>query len=256
MILEFWKNLTTTPKIKQAKEMGYVKEAIAMDARAKRCQQEWNEHYQNCQKVILKAAERAVQHRTVLIFGAGSLKDVPVTELATQFEQVYLVDLVFLKSAQNKVQGLENVFLIEHDVTESLDWISQGEAVVQSPSAWLDDTTIDLVVSLNLITQLPLIPVRWLITDFNLSEEDADIVGKQLIFAHMYYLRQFSGEVCLIADRLDIEFNELGQEIDRFDPWWDVEPPKADFNWEWQVIPLGENGSNKWQKNYVGVSFL
>ncbi|WP_321323826.1 hypothetical protein [Thiomicrorhabdus sp.] len=256
MILEFWKYLTTTPKIKQAKEMGYVKEAIAMDARAKRCQKEWDEHYQNCRKVILKAAERAVQHRTVLIFGAGSLKDVPVTELATQFEQVYLVDLVFLKSAQNKVQGLENVFLIEHDVTESLDWISQGEAVVQSPSAWLDDTTIDLVVSLNLITQLPLIPVRWLITDFNLSEEDADIVGKQLIFAHMHYLRQFSGEVCLIADRLDIEFNELGQEIDRFDPWWDVEPPKADFNWEWQVIPLGENGSNKWQKNYVGVSFL
>jgi len=256
MILEFWKYLTTTPKIKQAKEMGYVKEAIAMDARAKRYQQEWDEHYQNCQKVILQAAKRAVQHRSVLVFGAGSLKDVPVTELATQFEQVYLVDLVFLKSAQNKVQGLDNVFLIEHDVTESLEWISQGEAVVQSPLAWLDDTTIDLVVSLNLITQLPLIPVRWLITDFNLSEQNADIVGKQLIFAHMHYLRQFSGEVCLIADRLDIEFNQDNQEIDRFDPWWDVEPPKSDFNWEWQVIPLGENSSNKSQKNYVGVSFL
>lgn len=256
MILEFWKYLITTPKIKQAKAMGYVKEAIAMDARAKRCQQEWDEHYQNCQQVILKAAQRAVQHRTILIFGAGSLKDVPVIELASQFEQVYLVDLVFLKSAQNKVKGLDNVFLIEHDVTESLDWLSQGEAVVQSPSAWLDDIKIDLVVSLNLITQLPLIPVRWLITDFNLTEQDADIVGKQFIFAHMNYLKQFPGEVCLIADRLDIEFNQDNQEIDRFDPWWDVEPPKSDLNWEWKVIPLGESSSNKWQKNHVGVSFL
>lgn len=256
MILEFWQYLTTSTKIEQAKKMGYVKEAIAMQARAKRCQNEWGEHYLNCQKAILKASQRAVQHRTVLVFGAGSLNDIPLSELANQFETVLLVDLVFLSSAQNTAKQYENVFLIEHDITESLEWISDGKDMVQTPSAWLDDDSIDLVVSLNIITQLPLIPARWLLNDFNLSEDAADIVGKQLIFAHMSYLKQFSGEVCLIADRLGIEFNERGQEVDRFDPWWDVEPPKADYTWEWEVIPLGESGSNKWQKNRVGVSFL
>ncbi|MDX1353222.1 MAG: hypothetical protein R3254_09430 [Thiomicrorhabdus sp.] len=256
MILEYWQYLTTPTKIEQAKKMGYVKEAIAMQARAKRCRQEWGEHYQHCQKAILEAAQRAVQHRTVLIFGAGSLNDIPLAELANQFETVLLVDLVFLSAAQNRANQYENVFLIEHDITESLDWISAGKEMVQKPSTWLDDSAIDLVVSLNIITQLPLIPVRWLIKDFNLSEEAADIVGKQLIFAHMNYLKQFAGEVCLIADRLDIEFNEYGQEVDRFDPWWDVEPPKAEYTWEWEVIPLAEAGSNKWQKNQVGVSFL
>ncbi|WP_237260825.1 hypothetical protein [Thiomicrorhabdus immobilis] len=255
MIFEFWQYLTTPTQIEQAKKMGYLKEAIAMSARADRCQQEWGMHYEKCQQVILQAMTRAVQHRKVLIFGAGSLNDVPLEALSNRFERVMLVDLVFLKSAREKAAKFDNVELIEHDVTESLEWISEGQAMVQAPSTWLDDPHIDLVVSLNLITQLPLIPVRWLLNDYKLSEEAADIVGKQLIFAHVNYLKQFSGEVCLIADRLDIEFDEQGQEVERFDPWWDVEPPKAETTWEWEVVPLGEAGK-KWQKNHVGVSFL
>ena len=256
MIFEFLQYLTTSTQIEQAKKMGYVKEAIAMSARAERCQAEWGSHYKQCQQVILQAIKRAVLHRSVLIFGAGSLNDVPLDALAKQFEKVLLVDLVFLKSARQQASKYSNVELIEHDVTESLEWISEGQAMVQTPTAWLDDNEIDLVISLNLITQLPLIPVRWLLNDFNLSEDAADIVGKQLIFAHVNYLKQFPGEVCLIADRLDIEFDQQGHEVDRFDPWWDVEPPKAEMTWEWEVVPLREAASKQWQKNRVGVSFL
>jgi len=256
MIFEFLQYLTTSTQIEQAKKMGYVKEAIAMSARAERCQQEWGSHYKQCQQVILQASKRAVQHRSVLIFGAGSLNDVPLETLAHQFEKVLLVDLVFLKSAREQADKYSNVELIEHDVTESLEWISEGQAMVQNPTAWLDENDIDLVISLNLITQLPLIPVRWLLNDFNLSEDAADIVGKQLIFAHVNYLKRFTGEVCLIADRLDIEFDQQGREVDRFDPWWDVEPPKAELTWEWEVVPLREAASKQWQKNRVGVSFL
>lgn len=255
MIFEFWQYLTTPTQIEQAKKMGYLKEAIAMAARADRCQHEWGEHYQHCKKVINQAIYRAVQHRTALIFGAGSLKDVPLDALSKQFEKVLLVDLVFLKEARHKADKFNNVELIEHDVTESLAWISEGQDWVQAPSTWLDDTHIDLVVSLNLITQLPLIPVRWLLNDFKVPEATADIVGKQLIFAHVNYLKQFSGEVCLIADYLDIEFDSKGNEVERFDPWWDVEPPKPEVSWEWEVVPLGEAGK-KWQKNHVGVSFV
>lgn len=256
MIWEMWQYLTTSTKIDEAKKMGYLKEAIAMAARAKRCRQEWGEHYQNCQKSIMQAANRAVQKRTVLIFGAGSLNDIPLQQLAEQFEKVLLIDLVFLDTARKKARAYDNVSLIEHDVTESLTWLSEGQSMVQQPSEWLDDSHIDLVVSLNLITQLPLIPVGWLMSDYGFDEAEVDIIGKQLIFAHMHYLKQFSGEVCLIADRENFEFNDRGQEIDRFDPWWDVEPPEAEYTWQWELMPLGEVGSDKWQKNQVGVSFL
>lgn len=256
MIWEIWQHITTKPKIKEVKTMGYLKESIAMIARSKRCKKEWGEHYEHCKRSILQAADRAVQHHTVLILGAGSLNDIPLQELSAKFEKVLLVDLVFLAEARKKAAQFANVELIEHDVTESLAWISEGETMVQSPTAWLDDSSIDLVVSLNIVTQLPLIPVRWLMTDYKFKEDQVDIVGKQLIFAHLNYLKQFAGEVCLIADREDVEFDKQGHEVDRFDPWWDVEPPKAEFSWQWEVVPLGEAGRQHWQKNTVGVSFL
>ena len=251
-----WQYLSTKPSIVEAKKMGYLKESIAMSARAKRCQNQWGVHYQYCQNAILESVNRSVQRRTILIFGAGTLKDIPLEELAGLFQRVILVDLVFLSTAYQQVAKFNNVELVEHDVTESLSWISQGQVFVQNPTQWLDDESIDLVVSLNIVTQLPLIPVRWLMTEFQFREEEVDIIGKQLIFAHLNYLRQFSGEVCLIADREDVEFDRAGKEVDRFDPWWDVEAPNTAYTWQWEVVPLGEGAHGRWQKNKVGVSFL
>lgn len=256
MIKEFWQYVTTPTALAVAKEMGFLKEAIAMQARSKRCLHSWGPHYKECQKAILTAADRAVQKRKMVIFGAGTLNDIPLDALSESFETILLVDLVFLKPARQRAASYANVTLIEHDVTESLKWIQQGQSLVQAPTHWLDDESIDLVVSLNLITQLPLIPVRWLMEQYDLPEAEGDIVGKQLIFAHLHYLQQFSGEVCLIADRVDIEFNGVGEELERFDPWWDVEQPKTNTVWEWILVPLGEVSRNKGQKNLVGVSFL
>ncbi len=256
MLKELWQYVSSSTSLPLAKEMGFLKEAIAMEARAKRCQQSWGGHYQSCQKAILTASQRAVQKRTVLIFGAGSLHDVPLGILSAQFERVLLVDLVFLNSAKALAEQFDNIELIEHDVTESLVTIQNGQLFVERPMAWLDDATIDLVVSLNLITQLPLIPVRWVMEHFEVSEIEGDILGKQLILAHLLYLKAFKGEVCLIADREGVESDATGKVLDRFDPWWDIEPPKAVNEWFWTLIPLGEVDKHTSQTNCVGVSFL
>ena len=261
MLKEFWQYISNPTENLVAKKMGFLTESIAMEARAKRCQSSWGRHYQLCQKAILSSSKRAVQKRTVLVLGAGSLYDVPLQFLSTEFERVLLVDLVFLNSARTLAQPFDNVELIEHDVTESLERIMVGFPFVDTPASWLDDPNIDLVISLNLITQLPLIPVRWLIERFEVSEQEGDILGKQLILAHLLYLQAFNGEVCLIADREGVEFDSTGQEVDRFDPWWDVEPPcialpKSEYHWQWEVMPLGEVNRHKSQKNRVGVSFL
>ena len=256
MIKELWQYVSTATELPVAKEMGFLKEAISMEARTDRCQYEWGEHYQNCQRAILEAAARCLQKRTVLILGAGSLNDIPLGVLSSQFDRVILVDLVFLKSARRFAGQFDNVALIEHDISESLSWISRGQPLVQTPQKWLNDDTVDLVISLNLITQLPLIPARWLINKFDLPEVDADVLGKQLIFAHLHYLRSFHGEVCLIADRVGIDFDDEGNEIERFDPWWDVESPAIEESWEWELVPLGEEDRDKGQKNLVGVSTL
>ncbi len=256
MLKELWQYVSSTTENPVAKKMGFLSEAISMEARAKRCKQSWGVHYQNCQKAILRASQRAVQKRTVLVLGAGSLHDIPLGILSAQFDKVLLVDLVFLNSARSVAQQFDNVALIEHDITESLERICIGLPVVDTPMAWLDDSSIDLVVSLNLITQLPLIPVRWLMEHFECSEQEGDILGKQLILAHLLYLQLFNGEVCLIADREGIEFDSDGSEVERFDPWWDIESPQVIESWQWELMPLGEHSRHRYQINRVGVSFL
>lgn len=256
MIWEAIQYLSTRPKLPVAKEMDYLKESIAMVSRAKRCQAQWGAHYQQCQQAIINAFTPLKHKRTVIVIGAGTLNDVPLKPLSEAFEKVILVDLVFLKSAYRMADKYANIELVEHDVTESLNALKHGISNVEKPMRWLDDERVDLVVSLNLVTQLPLIPVRWLMSRFDFTETQVDRIGKQLITEHLSYLSKFEARVCLIADQEDVEFNQAGEVVDRFDPWWDVEPPTAEYSWEWQVVPLGEGRSGIYQQNRVGVCFL
>jgi putative NADH-flavin reductase len=85
MIKELWQYVATSTELPVAKQMGFLKEAIAIDARAKRCHRQWDAHYLKCKETIVAATQRAVQKRTVLVFGAGSLNDIPLSYLSSQF---------------------------------------------------------------------------------------------------------------------------------------------------------------------------
>lgn len=256
MIWESWQYLTTPVANPLAKQMGFLTESIALAARAQRCKTTWEPHYKYCQATLVKAVERSVGRRSVLIFGAGSLRDIPLAYLAAQFQKVILVDLVFLKSARQQASLFANVELVEHDVTESLTWAYNGQVHIQSPQAWLHDASIDLVVSLNLVTQLPLIPVRWLLKKAVIDEPQADRMAKQIIYNHLHYLKQFAGEVCLIADQFSVEFDKQGKPIEQIDPWWGVDAPTAIQSWTWEIIPLGEKNAHIGQRTQVGVTFF
>ena len=255
MIWEAWQYLTT-PSSKLARQMGFLYESIAMSARAKRCHSDWQPHYQNCRLAIEQAVSSCETKRKVLIFGAGTLQDVPLNQLSKAFDQVLLVDMVMTRDARHLIKPYHNIELIEADVTESLHRLQAGILKIESPKAWLNDETIDLVVSLNLITQLPLLPVRWLKQKFHINDHQADQLGQGLIKAHLLYLQSFNAHVCLIADRVDREFNRQAEKTDEFDPWWGIKPPQASQTWQWEVVSLAESGAAKrCQVNEVGVSY-
>ncbi|BBP43703.1 hypothetical protein [Thiosulfativibrio zosterae] len=260
MLWEAWQYFTTPVALPLAKEMGFLEEAIAMAARRKRCRAEWDTHFQNCQTTIREAVERCTQKRKIVIMGAGSLLDVPLDYLAQEFDEVCLIDLVFLKDARKRVKPFSNVRLIEQDVTDSLAACQKG-AVQAKPAlnpqghkAWLDLSEVDCLVSLNLLSQLPLIPVSWLMKHFGISEQQADVLAKQLINEHLNLLNACSGVKCLIADRWVTEIDTQGQEVDGFDPLWEVSVPEVQKSWDWRVIPLGEINTPTAQVNRVGVS--
>ena len=258
MIIE-WFQYLTTPSLPIARKMGYLHEAIAMQARHKRCQHSWQSHFQQCQHAILDAVSQCQQRRCVVVMGAGSLDDIPLAQLSKQFQNVYLVDLVFLKSAKKMAKRYNNVHLLEVDVSGVLSQVAVGDTQLEydhywRPSGFVEVDEVDLVVSLNLATQLPLIPVRWLMTRYQLPEAEAGQMGKALIQAHCQQLQDYSGVKCLIADRQIQEYNQEGTLLDQFDPAWEVELPESKVTWEWEVIPLGESVHKTRQVNQVGVS--
>jgi hypothetical protein len=247
----------TTRSSRLARKMGFLHEAIAMSARHQRCQQSWQPHFEQCQAAIRQAVSECTSFRHIVVLGAGSLNDIPLSFLSQTFASVTLVDMVFLKPARRQAAEYDNVTLLEADVSGCLAKVEQGGSVVEPPSLpGIEPEKVDCVVSLNLATQLPLIPVRWLMDRFGLSEEKADAFGKALIQAHLTYLNRFDGVKCLIADREMREYDRSGRLTDQLDPAWDVPLPAYELAWDWEVIPFGESSENAelCQKNRVGVS--
>jgi len=254
----------TTPTTQVAKKMAFLEEAISMAARRKRCLSQWDAHFKHCQEAILEAVAQSQLRRKIIILGAGSLLDIPVQTLAEQFEAVYLVDIVFLKAARQQVKLFKNVYLVEQDVTGVLEPLLKGESyqsLMKKPchvsleeGLWQDRSEIDCIVSLNLLSQLPLIPVNWLLKKTTIIEKEAERFGQKLIQDHLTFLNAFEQTKCLISDRNHIEFNQYHQVVDEFNPLWEVEVPPATQQWDWEVIPLGEGSQTLGQKNTVGVS--
>lgn len=255
MLWEAWQYFTTPVALPLAKKMNFLEEAIAMAARRDRCKSEWDEHFQHCQTAIIEAATACQQTRKIVIMGAGSLLDVPLTFLSKTFEEVILVDMVFLKPARQLVKPYSNITLLEQDVTNALDSISQGSFLPKNQASLkIDMTQVDCLVSLNLLSQLPLIPISWSMKQFGMTENQADQLAKKLIQDHLDLLKSCQGVQCLIADRWFSEFDAQGQLLDEFDPLWEVVVPEPQRTWDWTVIPLGEVDAKTRQQNRVGLN--
>ncbi|HIQ40067.1 MAG TPA: hypothetical protein EYH46_02715 [Sulfurivirga caldicuralii] len=252
-MLKEWVQYWTTPvRHPAARKMGYLYESIALQARYQRCRAQWQSHYALCRQAITEAVADCQRGR-VLILGAGLLDDIPLAHLSDRFDEVCLLDLVWLRAARRAAKPFANVSCIEHDVTESLLPLLQGKRTVATPT-WGLDQGFSMVVSLNLVTQLPLLPARWLLRQ-QAAAVEIEHYAQELMRAHLAYLRQFDqAHICLIADRCIQKRDATGRQVDGIDPWWGLTPPPAQQAWWWEAVPLKEGGGYR-RRHQVGVSF-
>jgi len=82
------------------------------------------------------------------------LHEIPIDELSKHFAQVDLVDVVHLYFTKKKISHLKNVNFIESDITELEEIISRKKLLQSTSSKFLNEK-YDLVISANLLTQLP-----------------------------------------------------------------------------------------------------
>ena len=99
------------------RHMGYHKELVAISYRSYRQRAQWRVHLQKTRDSIKMALEKCPRKNVIVILGAGILLDIPLEEICRQFDQVYLVDVVFLPSTRKITRRYSNCRLISCDIT-------------------------------------------------------------------------------------------------------------------------------------------
>jgi hypothetical protein len=227
--------------------MGFLKSSIQVRARYKRCHSQWSEHLGKTRSMILKAAHLATRRRKAVVFGAGLLHDIPLSELSDMFERVLLVDVVHTWPCRFKVLAFPNVELVTLDVTGIVGRLpaarrSPSIPLPESrPSAFIDDPLLDFSVSVNLLSQLPWVPGQFLADSH--SEAALAAMKAQLIFAHLEYLRRLPGHTALISDtawRSVTLKSAQGSREEEWDVLSGVSLPAPETAWDWLIAPAPE----------------
>jgi len=223
-----------TPCPAPARKLGYLKEAVAIGARFRRQRLAWRSHLENSRSVILEAAHACSAHGRALILGSGSLLDIPIEELAAMFGQVVLADLVHPLGARWRVRSLQNVSMDTVDLTGTVVEAARGIMPAPAPPPRYLDQQWDLTVSANILSQLPLLPVKRLETTGAYSPGDLNIFARDIQVKHLAWMDSLPGTICLVTDTSwldgDVETNPIPG----------IKLPQPTRAWTWHIAPRPE----------------
>lgn len=235
-----------TPCPRERRDLGYLTEIIAIGARYRRCRSSWAEHLRRSRKAIVDAAQGVSSRRTAIVLGSGPLLDVPLAELAETFQSVVLVDAVHPLAARWQARRHANIELVTADLTGALDalyrWNPQEPLPVPQPLPLLRRDDVDFVVSLNLLSQLGVMPVEWIEKRAGpAGPAIAEAYAAGLTRAHLDELARCRARVCLVADVDWWRQTPDGTVVERASTIYDVPPPPATEEWVWPIAPAPES---------------
>ncbi len=234
----------TTPCPKAHRSLGYLSGLIAIQARYKRVAKQWQPHLENSQQLISQAAAQTAQRRKVVVLGSGLLKDVPVEALAKQFDSVILIDIAHLIGARYRCMKLDNIVLLEHDITglaEALLSYQSGIALPH-PNAQLPGIAqgADLIISCNMLSQLAITPSEYLLQRFVVDAEQLKNWQQAVIIDHLSLLADQPGRRVLLCDAYHDYLDGDNKLLKREEVLHGINVGEAEQQWRWLIAPLGE----------------
>ncbi|MQP67772.1 hypothetical protein GE253_20810 [Niveispirillum sp. SYP-B3756] len=221
--------------------LGYRYAAVACLSRAERCAAAWAPHQRRTRAAIISAmADVPPDRDTALILGAGPCLDLPMAELLARFARLLLVDVAHPPPARRLAARHAGIELVTQELTGMADvWkAAEGGTKAAPPiTAFWDDPRIGLVVSANLVSQLPLVPLRQTLR--HRPETNSVALGRAIVEAHLAHLRGFACPTLLIGDIARHVLNDQGVVVEVEDPLFGASLP-AGSEWDWTVAPVGE----------------
>jgi hypothetical protein len=213
-----------------ARTLGLVGAAAGLWSRARRHADLWASHEAACHALVRTAMANLPNRRTALVLGSGLCRDIPLDELAGAFAQVLLIDAVHLPTIRARARRWPNVGLEARDITGLADWLTgRANAPLDALADLRARPDIDLVISANVLSQLPFALEDWIAAHPD-PALPADL-PTHAIRRHLADLGRFGGRVCLLTD---VRAAGRGETIDLLRG--ETLPP-PDRTWSWPVQP-------------------
>jgi hypothetical protein len=173
----------------------------------------WDEHLENCRDYILRAIDLNNPAK-ITVLGSSWLLELPLCEMAGKNRKICLIDIVHPPEVISQTHKLENVELIELDVTGGLIeevWRQSGShsffnrlkslASIDIPE-YIPESDPGLVISLNILTQLEFLLVEFLKKRSRISSEEFIRFRSEIQRKHIDFLQKQSS--VLISDFAEV----------------------------------------------------
>jgi hypothetical protein len=240
--------------------MGYLSQAIALRGRYRRRRTNWQFHLEKSKAFIIENSVRCPKKERVIVLGSGLLLDVPLDDLSRLFDEVILVDIVHLPQVLRRVRDYPNVRLVQADITGIAEKLfeeiacSRNELPESEPFIPESNGSASLVISLNIISQLSVIPIEYLRAKTNTGDETlmqawCDRMRK----AHIQALQKIGCDACLLTDYEFIYRDVKGTVIEHGSTVGELALPVPDQLWTWDIAPRGEIGPKISKELIVGA---
>lgn len=188
MIKEWLRNI----RMNYASEQTYI---------AQRMQQEqggWQSHLNNSKKFIAEFI-REKSSKTINILGSGWLLDVPIDSIIEQFDRIVLTDIYHPKQIINKYSKFTNIEFHTADLTNGVIDLTYSlskrnfnfeEYIAKIKTIKPTNYEEDLIVSINLLSQLSIFITDYLTKKVTLNNNQVNEIAFAIQQKHLMSLPQ------------------------------------------------------------------
>lgn len=207
----------------------------------------WVSHQEHSREFILKALDLN-KPKKVTVLGSGWLLELPFAEIINKIPEICLVDIIHPPDVVNQVKDLKNVKLIEQDVTGGLIaevWAKTGRfnlfrkvrtlSNILIPDYDLDDP--GLIISLNLLTQLEVLPVKFVKSRSKINEAELTAFRAEIQRKHISFLMKHQSVI--ISDIAEVAISKTGITSVTSTLFTEMPPGKISEEWTWNFDKAG-----------------
>lgn len=208
----------------------------------------WDSHLERCRRFILSVIKEKRPEK-VTVLGSGWLLELPLAEIIDDGIMVNLIDIVHPPEVKNQTAKYKSVMLIDDDLSGGLAaevWrhIKAGPILFRKrgfPDIDIPEYSFDedpgLVISLNLITQLEILPLKALEKRFMYEEKEAINFRKRVQEQHLNFLKKHN--FILISDISEKAFIKNEEEQVKETLLVQLPEGKISDEWKWDFDLAG-----------------